>query len=109
MTTVKRTLAALSVIAVCCGLPLSAQTAPQSPSPSPTQTTRPQQEQQNEFVPIDQLPPQEQLPAARLLVIAYAFVMGALFIYVISVARRLGNVRREVERLEAEVKRSGRA
>ena len=69
---------------------------------------QPQPEQQDEFVPIDQLPPQDQLPAAPLLISAYAFVMLALFGYLVSVARRLSTVQREIERLESDVKRSGR-
>jgi CcmD family protein len=68
-----------------------------------------QPEQQNEFIPIDQLPPQDQLPAAPLLIAAYAIVMLALFVYVVSVARRLGSVQRELERLEADMKRGSRA
>lgn len=64
--------------------------------------------QQSEFIPIDQLPPQDQLPAAPLLVGAYAFALVALSAYLFSVARRLSAVQREVERLEAEFKRSGR-
>ena len=67
-----------------------------------------QSEAVDEFVPIDELPPQDQLPAAPLLVTAYAFAVLALFAYVISVARRLGGVQRDLERLQAEVKRSGR-
>jgi hypothetical protein len=68
-----------------------------------------QPEAVDEFVPIDELPPQDQLPAAPLLVTAYAFVVLALFAYVISVARRLGAVQRDLERLQAELKRNGRA
>lgn len=60
--------------------------------------------QQDEFVPISQLPPQEQLPAAPLLVGAYVFVVVALFLYVLSVAKRVGAVQREVHVLEAELK-----
>jgi CcmD family protein len=69
---------------------------------------QPPPKQQDEFVPIEQLPPQDQLPAAPLLVAAYSFVVLGLFVYVVSVARRLGGVQRELERLEAELKRSGR-
>jgi CcmD family protein len=65
-------------------------------------------EQQGEFVPLDQLPPQEQLPAAPLLIGAYAFVMLALFGYLFSVARRLKTVEKEVERLEGDLKRGAR-
>jgi CcmD family protein len=59
------------------------------------------------FVPIGELPPQDQLPAAPLLVTAYAFVLLALFAYLFSVARRLQHVQREVERLETDVNRTG--
>ena len=73
----------------------------------------PSQEQQEEFVPLDELPPEDQLasgPTARaLLVGAYVFVVAALFLYLLSVARRITAVAREVERLEADLKRSGRS
>jgi CcmD family protein len=80
-------------------------------APVAAQSTQPQQEppkQTGEFVPISQLPPQDQLPAAPLLVTAYAFVWIALFGYVVSVARRLTKVQHEVERLEADIKRGTR-
>ena len=70
---------------------------------------RPEVKQQDEFIPIDQLPPQDQLPAAPLLIAAYSFVVLALFGYVVSIARRMGTVQRELARLEADMKRGGRA
>ena len=69
---------------------------------------QPPSQPQEEFIPIDQLPPQDQLPAAPLLIGAYAFVLAALFAYVFSIASRLTKVQREVERLEGDLKRSGR-
>jgi CcmD family protein len=72
------------------------------------QPAQPPAEPQEEFVPIDQLPPQDQLPAAPLLVTAYGFVWLALGAYIWSVGRRLGRVQREVERLETDLKRTGR-
>ena len=76
----------------------------------PIVLAQPQQpQQQDEFVPIDQLPPQDQLPAAPLLIAAYSFVALALFTYLISVSRRLGRVQRELERLEADLKKTGRS
>ena len=48
-----------------------------------------------------------QLPPVRSR-IAYSFVALALFAYVVSVARRLGSVQQELNRLESELKRSGR-
>jgi CcmD family protein len=69
----------------------------------------PQPQQQNEYVPLDELPPQDQLPAAPLLIVAYAIVMIGLFSYVVSVARRMSAVQRELERLESDLKRGTRA
>jgi len=64
---------------------------------------------QDEFVPISELPATEQLPAAPLLVGAYVFVLVALFLYVVSIARRVGAVRQEVDRLEGELKARSRS
>ena len=60
------------------------------------------------FEALDQLPPTDPFPAAPLLIAAYTFVIVGVFLYVVSVARRLTAVQREVERLEADVKRAGR-
>jgi CcmD family protein len=60
------------------------------------------------FVPISELPPDEQLPAAPMLVAAYAFVVVALFAYLLSLSRRLGAVTQEIARLGADVQRSRR-
>jgi len=68
-----------------------------------------QPKQQEVFTPIDQLPPQEQLPAAPLLVGAYAFVLLTLFAYLITVSRRLTAIQQEVNRLETDVKRAGKS
>jgi len=54
---------------------------------------------QSEFVPVSQLPPAEQLPAAPLLIVAYAFVWVAVLAYVWSLWRRLGRVEREMQAL----------
>ena len=68
-----------------------------------------QPERQDEFVPVSELPPTEQLPAAPLLVAAYVVVLVALFVYVLSVARRVGAVQQEVQRLESELKSRSRS
>jgi len=64
---------------------------------------------QDEFVPVSELPPQEQLPAAPLLIAAYVVVLVAFFVYVGSIARRLNGVQRDVERLEVAVKERSRS
>ena len=68
----------------------------------------PQPKQQDEFVPMSEVPPEDQLPAAPLLIAAYAFVWVAVLAYVISVARRLGAVQGELTRLEATLKETDR-
>ena len=81
--------------------PAAAQQPQPQPQPAPPAAT-------DEFVPISQLPAQDQLPAAPLLVTAYAFVWLALFGYLVSVGRRLGKVQREVDRLESDIARGTR-
>ena len=51
---------------------------------------------QEEFVPIDELPPEDQLPAAPLLVAAYAVAWVALLGYLWSIWRRLTRVEQEL-------------
>jgi CcmD family protein len=68
-----------------------------------------QPQRQDEFVPVSELPATEQLPAAPLLVGAYVFVLVVLFVYVLSIARRVGAVQQEVQRLEGELKSRSRS
>ena len=72
------------------------------------QTQQQPPERPEVFLPLDQLPPQDQLAAAPLLIAAYSFVALALFAYVISLARRMTVVQREITRLESDFKKSGR-
>jgi CcmD family protein len=51
---------------------------------------------QDEFVPIDQLPPGEQLPAAPLLIAAYSVAWLAVAGYLFSIWRRLDRVDRDI-------------
>ncbi len=55
---------------------------------------------QEGFVPVSQLPPDDQLPAAPLLVAAYAFVWLAAMFYVWTVWRRLRKVEDDMHALE---------
>ncbi len=62
--------------------------------------------QQNEFGPVKELPAQqEQLPAAPLVMAAYAFVWVALLVYVWTVWRRVGAVQRELADLRRRTER----
>ena len=61
-----------------------------------------------EFVPIEQLPPGDQLPSAPLLVAAYAFVWLAVMVYLWTIWRRLNKVEAEMHALEHRRAGSGR-
>ena len=97
MNAMIRTFAVLLIALACAAPAFSA--AAQPPSP----------EQQEQFRPVTELPPQEQYPVLPLLVGAYVFVVVVLFVYLFSLARRLAVVQREVERLDADLKRTSRA
>jgi CcmD family protein len=59
---------------------------------------------QSEYVPADQLPAtQEQLPAAPLVIAAYAIVWLALLLYLWSIWRRLQKVDRELADVKAQI------
>jgi CcmD family protein len=54
---------------------------------------------QSEFVPVDSVPLADQLPAAPLLVGAYAFVWIAVMVYLWTIWRRLNKVEDEMRAL----------
>lgn len=56
----------------------------------------PQAPGQEEFVPLSEIPPEEQIPAFTLVAIAYASVWLVLLAYVWSVSRRLQVVENEL-------------
>jgi CcmD family protein len=58
---------------------------------------------EGQFEPMRSLPQQEQLPAAPLLVAAYAFVWAVLLVYVWTIWRRLVKVEREIQQLSSRV------
>lgn len=55
---------------------------------------------QEEYLPIDQLPPTEQLPGGVFVVIAYGFIWVALIAYLWSIWRRLSKVESEMHALQ---------
>jgi CcmD family protein len=60
---------------------------------------------QGGFVPVDSVPLSDQLPAAPLLVTAYAFVWLAVMVYVFSISRRLNKVETEMRALAQKTSR----
>ncbi len=65
---------------------------------------------QGDFVPAKDLPQQETIPAAPLVMAAYGFVWAALLVYVWTVWRRLMKVEQDVKDLAARLaERQGRS
>jgi len=58
---------------------------------------------QSEFVPVNELPAAEQLPAAPLVIAAYAFVWLAFLAYVFMTWRKVGKVEAEIGALSAQL------
>ena len=56
--------------------------------------------QQEEFVPIDQLPPGEEMPAAPMVVAAYVFIWIAFIGYVFTLVKRVRRVESDLRNLE---------
>jgi hypothetical protein len=63
---------------------------------------------QEGFVPVDQLPGQEQMPAAPLVAAAYGVAWAAVLIYLFSIWRRLAVVEREMAEVSRRVEARGR-
>ena len=59
-----------------------------------------QQPSPDEFVPISEIPPEEQIPAINLVAAAYGFVWVAVLGYVWSLGSRLEKAEDEIARLE---------
>jgi len=88
-----RLFARVAALAAAITIGTSVWAQPPSPTPPP---------QPEEFVPLDQLPPGAELPAAPMVVAAYAFIWVAFLVYVISLVKRVRKVEGELQRLERE-------
>lgn len=60
---------------------------------------------QSGFVPVDSVPLSDQLPAAPLLITAYAFVWLAVMVYLWTIWRRLNTVETEMRALAQKTSR----
>jgi CcmD family protein len=76
------------LLVILCAMAAPASAALQQPPPSSAA--------QDGFVPIDQLQPREELPAAPLVMAAYSVAWLVIFGYVWSIWRRLSQVEQEI-------------
>jgi CcmD family protein len=79
-----RVLACVALLA----MPIAVTAQPSQPPPAT-----------EEFVPLSEVPPSEQIPAFTLVAAAYGFVWLALMGYIWSVSHRLQKVERELTQL----------
>lgn len=78
-------------------------------APARMSAQQPATPQQEGFVPVEQAgQPQEQLPAAPLVMGAYAVAWIAILIYLWSIWQRLGRVEREIADVTRRVQASAR-
>jgi hypothetical protein len=80
-------------------LALGAAAPPVTAAQQPPSTTA----AQDEFVPMSEVPESEKLPAAPLVIGAYAFIWLGAIAYLWSIWRRLGGVDREIAQLRRDI------
>jgi CcmD family protein len=93
---VRLTIVALLVLLL---IPSAAPLWAQQPPPSAAQEG---------FVPVDELPPDEALPAAPLLITAYAVAWALVLLYLWSIWRRLARVERELAEVGRRIESGAR-
>ena len=74
----------------------------QAPQPAPAPSTA-QPAAQDEFVPISELPPDEKLAAAPLLITAYAVVWIVLAVYVWTLWKRFWRAEQDLKQLASRL------
>jgi CcmD family protein len=88
---------ALALFLVCAPAAGAASRDAQQPTQKPAQ---------DEFVPVDQLPPGDKLPAARYLIAAYSVAWLLVAGYLFSIWQRLGRVEQEIADVNRRVQTS---
>ena len=68
----------------------------------------PQQPAREQYLPIDQLPPSEQMPSAPFVVAAYSVVWLVAMFYLWTIWRRIGKVEDDMRALARRQKDAGR-
>ena len=78
-----------------------------TPPPAPPRAAPEVQAAQDEFVPISELPADEKLPAAPLLIAAYAVVWIVLAVYVWTLWRRFLRAEQDLKTLASRLPPAG--
>jgi CcmD family protein len=97
----------LRIAFVCCLLALpgvSADAHGQPPPPASPPRTAPPAAAQDEYVPVSEVPPDEQLPAVPLVFLAYGLIWLAVLVYVVTIWRRQAAVQKELDALKRQLR-----
>ncbi len=90
---------------VCCLVWLGvAADARGQPPPASSQPRTAPPAAQDEYVPMSEVPPDEQLPAAPLVFIAYGVMWLAVLVYVVTIWRRQAVVQKELDALKRQLR-----
>lgn len=92
------------VVLVCCLLTLLGVSGARGQQPPPASPRTAPPAAQNEYVPVSELPPDEQLPAVPLVFIAYGVIWLAVLIYVVTIWRRQAAVQKELDALKRQLR-----
>jgi CcmD family protein len=99
----KRTMRVAVICCVLVWLALAIDMRGQQQAPSTPPRTAPPAAQ-DEYVPLSELPPDEQLPAVPLVFVAYGLIWLAVLVYVITIWRRQAAVQKELDALKRQLR-----
>ena len=89
-------------VVVCCVIALVLGAGPAAMGSAAAQP--PSEAAMDEYVPVADLPPDEQLPAVPLVLIAYGVFWAGVLVYVGTLWRKLGAVQKEMETLKRSLR-----
>ena len=94
----RRVLVCVCALGLLAGLRVDAR---QQPPAAPATQPAPQAAQ-DEFVPVKDLPPADQMPAGPLVLGAYGFIWAVVLVYVLMLSRRLQAVQKDIDALKRQ-------
>ena len=96
----RRVLVCVCALGLLAGLRVDAR---QQPPAAPATQPAPQAAQ-DEFVPVKDLPPADQMPAGPLVLGAYGFIWAVVLVYVLMLSRRLQAVQKDIDALKRQTR-----
>ena len=97
----RRVLVCVCALGLLAGLRVDAR---QQPPAAPATRPAAPQAAQDEFVPVTDLPPAEQMPAGPLVLGAYGFMWAVVLVYVFLLSRRIQGVQKDIDALKRQTR-----